>query len=282
MKKHLLFALVIFSALNIWGQEKADLVKLAETENSFARAVDANGIKAGFLEYLADDGILFRPTAVNGKESWQARPATSAHLSWYLVFVDASADGFLGYTTGAGEFRPKGKSDSNVYYSEYMTVWQRQPNGEYKAKLDIGISHEKPATADKSWKSPERSDKNTAAIKSPASNSVNLFYDTATIKGLEKAYKIFASNNVRFLREGKFPIVGKSNALAEYKKSKAKITFGRNMTLQSAGNLAYAVTTYELKDQAKTIEKGNSVQIWKYTDDNWQIVMDVFAPIPER
>jgi len=54
------------------------------------------------------------------------------------------------------------------------------------------------------------------------------------------------------------------------------------MTLQSAGNLAYSMTTYELKEAAKTIEKGNTVQIWKFTGGKWQIVMDVFAPIPAK
>ncbi len=54
------------------------------------------------------------------------------------------------------------------------------------------------------------------------------------------------------------------------------------MTLQSAGDLAYAVTTYELKSDAKTIEKGNIVQIWKYFRGKWQIVMDIFSPIPEK
>ncbi len=282
MKRLFLIASMIFCAMNVGGQEKADLIKLAETEKSFAQTADEKGVKEAFLEFLADDGILFRPTAVNGKESWAARPATPAQLSWYPVFVDASSNGILGYTTGAGEFRPKGKTDATVFYSEYMTVWRRQPDGSYKAVLDMGVSHEKPTTTDKSWKSPTDSGKNLTENKPPASNSVNLFFDTATAKGLDKAYKIFAAENTRFLREGKFPILGKANALALYKKNKSKITFGKNMTLQSAGDLAYSVTTYELKDGAKTIEKGNAVEVWKLFGGSWQIVMDVFAPIPEN
>ncbi len=93
---------------------------------------------------------------------------------------------------------------------------------------------------------------------------------------------MFASENVRFLREGKQPILGKTNALSEYKKDKSKIIFGKNMTLQSAGDLAYAVTTYQLKSDQKTIEKGNIVQIWKFFGSKWQIVMDIFSPIPEK
>ncbi len=51
------------------------------------------------------------------------------------------------------------------------------------------------------------------------------------------------------------------------------------MTLSSAGDLAYSVTTFQLKDGAgKITEQGNSVQIWKLrSDGKWQIVL-VFAP----
>lgn len=91
MKKYFIIVSLIFCALNVFGQEKSNLVKLAETENSFARTVDEKGFKEGFLEFLADDGLLFRPTAVNGKESWRARPDSPASLSWYPVFVDASS-----------------------------------------------------------------------------------------------------------------------------------------------------------------------------------------------
>lgn len=282
MKIYFLIVLVIFGAFYVSGQDRTDFVKLVEAENSFARAADEKGMKEAFLEFLADDGLMFRPAATGGKEFWRAQPASPAHLSWYPVFVDASSNGVLGYTTGPGEYRPQGKTDSTVYYSEYLTVWQRQSNGGYKAALDIGISHEKPHAIDKNWKSPESVSKNLTEIKSPAANSVNLFFDTATVQGLDKAYKMFAVENVRLLREGKFPIVGKASALAEYRKNKSKITFGKNMSLQSAGNLAYTVTTYQLKDNAKTIEKGNVVQVWKYSGGNWQIVMDVFAPIPDK
>ena len=99
---------------------------------------------------------------------------------------------------------------------------------------------------------------------------------------MAKAYKTFAADDARFLREGKFPIVGKANAPAEAEKT--KIAFGKQMTLQSAGDLAYAVTTYQMTDSAgKITEKGNSVQIWKRQSGGvWLIVLDVFAPTDEK
>jgi ketosteroid isomerase-like protein len=277
-----LFIFVIFLAgINVFAQTKSGAEKIVETEKAFAKTAEEKGVKAAFLEYLAEDGIIFRPTAINGKESFRSRPDTPALLSWHPVFADISSNGVLGYSTGPGEFRPKGKTDTNVYYSEYATVWRRQADGSYKAALDIGISHDKPADNDKNWTSPKTIEKLTEENKPIAANAMSAFFDAATTKNLEKAYKIFAFEEVRFLREGKFPIIGKNKALAEIK-TKLKIIFGKNVTMQSAGDLAYSVTTYEMKDGEKTAEKGNIVQIWKLIGGKWQIVLDVFAPIPEK
>ena len=109
---------------------------------------------------------------------------------------------------------------------------------------------------------------------------MNLFYETATTRGLAKAYKDFAVTDARFLREGEFPILGKLNAPPEIKKS--KITFGKEATMRSADDLGYSITTYEMKSGDITTEKGNIVQIWKFIGGRWQIVLDVLAPIPKK
>ena len=161
MKKILVLFIIIFSFVAVFSQTKSDLQKLVETENSFAEAVVNKGIKAAFIEYLTEDGVMFNPQQVNGRELWRARPESPASLSWYPVYVDVSSSGALGYTTGPGEYRAKGKSDTKVYYSEYATVWRRQSDGSFKAVLDIGISHDKPTMADRNLTSPKISE-NTA------------------------------------------------------------------------------------------------------------------------
>jgi len=278
--KTLLILIMVFCATGIFAQGKTNLEKVVETEKAFAKFADEKGIKPAFLEFLADDGIIFRPTAINGKESWRARPESPALLSWYPVFADVSSNGVLGYTTGPGEYRPNGKSDATVYYSEYATVWRRQADGNYKAVFDIGISHDKPLSSDMNWTSPKKAEKISEENKPIAAAAMSLFFDKAATKGLGNAYKNFAAEDVRFLREGKFPILGKSNALTKSKKT--KITFGKGATMQSADDLGYSMTTYEMKNGDKITEKGNIVQIWKLVGGRWQIVLDVFAAIPEK
>ena len=54
----------------------------------------------------------------------------------------------------------------------------------------------------------------------------------------------------------------------------------RSLWNRTVGDLDYSITTYEMKNGAKVIEKGNIVQIWKLFGGRWPIVLDVFAPIP--
>ncbi len=277
-------ALVLIGAASftaVFSQEKPGVEKIIENENAFARFAAEKGVKAAFLEFLADDGLMFAPAQMNGKDYWRKRPDDSpATLTWYPIFADVSSNGALAYTTGRGEFRPKGKSDATVYYSDFFTVWRRQAGGEYRAALDVGVAHGKPPSDDKNWSAPPA----PAAIttdenRPPAAVSINKFFDVATLQGLEKSYKIFAAEDIRLLREDKFPILGKKAAL-EAVKGKSSIKFGKQMTQQSAGNLAYVVTNYELRAGEKTIEKGSLIQMWKLHGGSWQIVFDVFAPVP--
>lgn len=274
------FLSIALCCVAAFAQTKTDLEKVVETEYAFAKFAEEKGVKAAFLEFLTDDAVMFNPQAVNAKEMWRARPDDSpATLSWYPTFADVSSNGALAYTIGAGEYRPKGKSDQTVYYSTYASVWLRQPDGNYKAVMDVGITHAKPPVENKNWTAPKPTEKIADENKPLAANAIYKFFETAALQGLEKSYKLFAHEDARFLREGKFPIIGKQAALREVK-TKAKITFGKRMTEQSAGNLAYIVTTYEMKSVDKLTERGNIIQVWKLMQGKWQIVADVFAPIP--
>src|SRR5262245_51009985 len=85
----------------------ADLDSLVAAERAFARASKDKGIREAFLEYLADDSIVFRPRAVSGRKWYQDRPESGGHLSWEPAFAEISRGGDLGYTTGPWSFRAK-------------------------------------------------------------------------------------------------------------------------------------------------------------------------------
>lgn len=261
---------------------QSDLEKLVTAEKSFAQTAAEKNTKTAFLEFSADDGILFNPNPVNAKEFWNSRPITPALLAWTPEFADISSNGVLGYTTGPWEFRPKGKDDAPVGFGHYVTLWQKQLDGNFKWVLDIGINHPKVALA-KDWISPNAAAKDLAENKFKASEVISQFFEFAGKNGLERAYKMFAADDIRLYRQDKIPFVGKKNALDEIKKNPYKLKVSKRTTFTGAQDLAYLSSPYTFFDkEGKEIEKGNFLQIWKLRKGNWQIVLDLFNPIPKQ
>jgi hypothetical protein len=278
MKKLLISAIIIFTFTNIFAQN--NLQKVYDTEKAFEKSAAEKGINEAFIEFLAPDGLVFVPDRTNGREFWKNRPKSAAALFWNPTFVDVSSNSVMAYTTGNSIYKPKGKDDTNAIYGEYATVWQRQPNGNYLAVLDLGISHDQ-ANNETKWISPIDSGKELNEKKYSAADYSTAFFEAAAKQGLSKAYKTFLANDARLLREGKMPIIGKENALKEFKNDKSKIVFTKRSFFVGAADMAYISNTYTATDKNdKPIEKGNFLQVWKLRGNRWEIVLDAFVPIP--
>src|SRR5687767_1574658 len=78
---------------------------VAEAERAFAALSLASNMKEAFVEWLADDGIVFRPLPVVGKPIWQARPAPTATLAWEPEYAEIAYSGDLGWDYGPSEIR---------------------------------------------------------------------------------------------------------------------------------------------------------------------------------
>src|ERR1700704_5975824 len=121
-----------------------DVKSMVETERAFSRMSEEKGTREAFAEFIAADGILFRPGPVVGKKWMQEHPlppaTTRQWLSWQPIFAAVSRAGDLGYTTGPWQFKRDIKDAKPVAFGNFMTVWKRQANGSWKFVLDLGIS----------------------------------------------------------------------------------------------------------------------------------------------
>ena len=279
MKKLFILAVIIFTFTNIFAQ--SNLQKVYDTEKAFEKSVAGKGINQAFIEFATPDGTCFFPGyPVNCREYFKNQPPSTAALFWNPTFVDVSSNGVMAYTTGNSTYKPKGKDDPNAFYGEYATVWQRQPNGNYLAVLDLGISHAQSNNETK-WISPPDSGKELNEKKYSAADYSTAFFEAAAKQGLSKAYKTFLADDARLLREGKMPIIGKENALKEFKNDKSKILFTKRSFFVGAADMAYISNTYTATDKNdKPVEKGNFLQVWKLRGNRWEIVLDAFVPIP--
>lgn len=271
---------LILLSTAIFGQAQADLTKVVETEKAFAKLAEEKGTKAAFLANLSNDAVLFLPDQVNAKEYWLNRTESKALLSWAPNFADVSANGLLGYTTGNWEFRPNGKGDTPTAYGEFITVWQRQPDGPYKFVVDIGVGHEKRDVFSTDWTTTKRTLKDTNDKKLSAADTASSFYGLLKRDGAKAAYKAYASDEIRLYREGKFPFVGRRDALKAVGREKSKLAMSRRASFFGSADLSYVVSTYSLTDGDKVVEKGNYLQIWKLEKGGWRIVLDILKPVP--
>lgn len=252
--------------------------KIFDTEKAFEKMVAEQGMNAGFIEFMAPDGILFTPEAVNGRELWKKRAASPALLTWNPIWIEVSANGALAYSIGNGIYRPKGKDDTNAHYTHYLCVWTRRPNGEYRAAMDTGISHERPAVMPTEWKSPPVSG-NTKLQNSAGDHAVN-FYAIAESDGALKAYKAFLADDAFLMRDGSVPYVGKKSAIEFLEKTKPTVKFAKRKTFIEAGDLAWVYNLYAITDKSGAeIERGNFIQVWKLRGGKWLIAADMFVPI---
>lgn len=274
---------VLLAATNVTAA--TDLQKLVETERAFAKKAAETNTKTAFLEFLADDGVLFTPTVTNGKAFWEKRPVSPALLAWHPIWADVSADGQAGWTTGPWEYRPKGKDDQPVAFGQFATFWLKQPDGNFKFVVDIGIDYEKSGFAETEMKYPADAGKGKKAVedKTHYDQVMKIFYARSSVSG----YEPFLAEDCVMLREGKAMIRGKKDALAEL--AKADLAFDpkdtTNVEIKARrvyGNLSYIYGEYTVTKADRSAYRQNFVQVWKYRDGKWQIVLDLFNNIPNK
>lgn len=287
MKNLIPLLLILFSAINLPAQsvktaQNTSLQKLVETEQAFARFAEEKGTKAAFLEFLADDGIIFQPTETNGKLFWKNSPESAAWLKWSPAWADISSDGNLGYTTGGWSFHPNGKADKATAFGEYLTIWKRQPDGKFKAVLDIGISHKQNTTGNKNWKSPADAGSGTKKVEKGINNGI--LTDIFSKEILSQGYFNYFADDVVVLREGHPTFYGKTEGFLGLEKVDAQFPPGSYLNFKADvspvfGNMMYARGVYQLTHKDQTITKWNFTQIWKNRNGKWQIVADLFTPV---
>ena len=270
--------IIAVAVVGVLAQDPAQ--KIYETERAFEKMVTEKGINAGFVEYLSPAGIMFMPDAVNGRQTWKARPLSPASLSWNPIKIDVSSNGVLAYSIGNSMFRPKGKEDPDIFYGHYISIWMRQPNGEYRAALDTGINHDKPDLIPTEWKPEIISNKGPSEAKSSAGDHSAAFYIAVDNQGAASAYNSYLANDAIVMRDGLQPFFGRSAAVAHLKKEKGRTVLARRKSFIEAGDLAYVNSTYKLGDPSGAErERGNFVQVWKLIDGKWKIVADVYIPV---
>ena len=270
-------------------QAQTPLQEMVQTEQAFARMAAEKNTRDAFMTYIADDGLLFRPGAVNGKKWMTEHPVPPSDkrplLAWQPSFAGIAASGDLGFTTGPWEAKPDVNDEKPSGYGHFVTVWKKQPDGSWRFVVDLDISHPQSGGPQTIWKPEEK--KSNAKVNTVDVGTVrnallehDRAYSQASLKeGTVKAFNSYASPDVRLYRNGSLPFIGRTASATALASNKGQVSWAPIAgDVSRSGDLGYTHGTYEITDTAKVTERGSYVRIWKNEGGQWRVVLDVTNP----
>lgn len=278
MKFTAIVALLFFSVV---AQAQSALQEMVKTEQAFCKMAEEKNTRDAFLAFIADDGLLFRPGAVNGKKWMLEHPVPASDkkplLAWQPAYAGMAASGDMGFTTGPWESKADVNDEKPSGYGHFVTVWKKQPDGAWKFVVDLGISHPQSGGPQTLWQPADTNNKETFKPVDVASARKSLLdrdqaYEAAGLRqGLAKAFATFASPDVRLYRSNNLPYIGREASAEALAKTTGQIKWHAiGSDVSRAGDFGYTHGIYET-----TNERGSYVRIWKKQSGEWRIVMDV-------
>ena len=258
---------------------------MVEAERKFYQTGQELGTRAAFLAFLADDGIMFRPGPVNGKESWEKRPETGFDLIWEPTFAAMSRSADFGYDTGPAKWRANKKEKKFSGSGQFISVWKKQKDGSWKVALDVGIENPEPTGKTETLRVvlPENEaagKADLATARRALQEAQNGFVALARLD-FTKAFRNAASDEVRLYREGSFPALGKEAGTKLLGPEQAGVTMEvMNGDISSSADLAYHYGKYS-DNRPQAPKTGHFFQIWQ-TDaaGSWKLVLDWQQALP--
>ena len=287
MSHRIVTILFVITLVAISGCQKTrkppDAMVLINLEKDFSTAVAEKGMKDGFLQYLADDGVIFNPTAVNGKEHYESSEASPGLLTWQPSFAEISAAGDLGWTTGPWEFRRESMSDAPLVSGHYVTIWKLQADSVWKLVLDIGIPHG--PLLDTAGMAMTSTLPSLNEVSTPEENKAELLQvekdlsSMANSPAFADAYRDRIAEDIRYYRSGVYPVRGADSVMPLVESLTDSRSWQPDFTrISKDGTLGYTYGTGTvINDSGES--QFSFAHIWrKNPDGQWKLALDIQIP----
>jgi ketosteroid isomerase-like protein len=282
----IVFTSTLLVVTHLPGAESAlmpGLRALADAERSFARSASEHGIRAAFLQFLAEDSLVFDPGPTNGKKLYAGYDDKGKQLIWQPAFVIISSAGDLGLSTGPWKFKKASSGDKPIAFGHFVSVWKKQADNSWKVAVDLGIDHPAPANP-------------PGEMQLLPPESTGIAVDVAQ-HALEKAEKTFSDSlksdagaaviaaggdEVRVYRENSFPAIGKTAAKQMVDSDHTKVARkGLGGGISVSGDLAYRYGSYAT--EPPNAATGYFLSIWKLNlNRDWKVILDLQKQTPVK
>ena len=251
---------------------------MVESERNFYLAAQQKGTRAAFLDFFADDAIIFRPGPVNGKEVWRNRKM-DIDLLWGSTMAAVSRSGDLGYDAGPSKWRLD-KTKEEWTYANYISIWKKAKDGSWKVAVDCATENPRPDKEPGPLSLRQPSVNSNNAKPKPFSEAQREFV-TAAKGDFARAVGQFSADEVRLYRDGAFPAAGKESVVQVASTKSGGLTLETMKTeVSSSVDLAYYYGKY-FTDAAGKPSQGHFLQIWQTNSAGaWELVLDWQQPLP--
>jgi ketosteroid isomerase-like protein len=253
---------------------------MVDTERAFAQACTQRGIRDSFLEYFAGDSVAFNPAPISATQRLRERPSrpfSEFELRWEPRTGDVAASGDLGWLTGPSTFTDHTAAGSTPQPGNYLSVWRRQPDGQWRVFIDQGSQPPQAvsfAPGFVRFEFPSRyTGRDTKEAATASLEHADRDLNAAVAKGAGAAYAAATTAASRLHRSGFMPSIGRTaiEAWMNEHAGSMKATTGAAESARS-GDLGYTYGTFELP----SAKPGAYVRVWQRdAAGKWFVVADV-------
>jgi ketosteroid isomerase-like protein len=280
------FLLAVICALSLSASaQSADTSaarEIARIDREYSDLSVAKGMPAASVEYFAEDGVAFAPTAVNGKKYWASRTDFSGTLIWQPIFGFVSGAAELGYTTGVWELK-KGNEPS-LGFGHYLTMWAKQRDGKWKIALDIGTENPQPREPPPNLEIllPEITQQPREDARRNLRKAESKLAEAAR-QDIGKAIIDCATDDIRVYRDKSFPAVGLVAVKLMLGSEHDEVTFeSAGSKMSSSSDLYFSYGNYSEK-HGNVIGRGIYVMIWRANmNGDWKLVLNLQKKLPQK
>jgi ketosteroid isomerase-like protein len=281
---------------NLWPCLLATLVGLlpmasGSTAVDEARAADAAfasraaeiGHHAAFIEFLADDAVLFRPEAMNGQEWLTTHEPAGGRLEWSPSAAAAGCTAALAVTTGP--WRYSNSEGGEPVAGHYLSVWRLDAQSQWRVVLDHGIDHAGAVQAEqlqaafgRLWPHPGEAKCTGRGDLDGLAAAEQRFNEQVARRGLLPALQRTAGEGALIYRDDAAP-----GALAGLQPA-VDAAFGPGTVARTVGTVFEPGTdlavTHGVLQSPDGSQRSLFVRAWSREGRRWQVAIDMRTPLP--
>jgi ketosteroid isomerase-like protein len=284
-------ALLLVTAL-VMAQDAVPptLLAMADAEREFARTATVKGWRDAFLDFFADDAVGFAPEVTLAKDRLRKQPNTpfsEVELLWEPRTGDVAASGELGWLTGPSTTVIKKTPEVQRRYGCYLSIWRKQPDGQWRVFIDVGVNAPEPAPFEPGFnriafgrRYVGKGDEKDAAGKSLADTDRDL-NDQIAAKGFPLALGARTTLASRMHRPGTIPLIGRA-AIVKWLEANAATGTATHGASEAAKSGDFGFTHGRFDVPGEKPMKGVYVRLWERdVDGRWWLIADVAQPFKD-